>query len=338
MDKSPSTIKDIARLAGVGTTSVSKYFSGKGYLSEETRARIDAAVKKTDYRINKSASSLKSRSTRELAIVIPEKNTYTSYARDHFMAQKFAAAIEAAFLQKYDLLLVYAPTEPDAFEHIVRTHTFAGVLFLERVPEHFAETLTRFGIPYVFSNFTSLAPGTPEQTDNAVNAAVSDFRGMIADVFQFAVQNGYRTIGFQGFLNRIDDASAFISGLCGSHGIHDVSSVLTEYCTGKTDASSILISDSEEKTLLVIENRSFAMKAHRELFTVPQNTIGLIAMDDFPEFSSVVPEISHLAQDTDRMSKECITLLTGMITRGEMKCSAVYVPVRLVRKGTTALQ
>ena len=47
--KNKVTIKDIANMAGVSKTTVSRYINGKyEYMSEETRQRIKKIIKKVD--------------------------------------------------------------------------------------------------------------------------------------------------------------------------------------------------------------------------------------------------------------------------------------------------
>ncbi|MEK6797274.1 MAG: LacI family DNA-binding transcriptional regulator [Spirochaetota bacterium] len=333
MRRSPSTIRDIARLAGVGTTSVSKFFSGKGYLGADTRTRIEAAVKKTDYRINKSASLLKSRTSREIAVIIPEREGYKSYARDHFMGRKFGAAMEASFKLGYDLLLVYAPTGAAAFDTIVRTHSFAGVIFMETPPEHFIETLTRFRIPYVLSNFTSIRTGDPPLVKNGVNGVVSDFRTMFADIFTFAVQRGYTCLGFSGMTSRAIDAKRIISDLFKKHGMSDCSAHLPTG-GGKTDISGILSAAKRAKTLVIIEHRSLAVQFYLDTRGTGAG-IGLLAMDNFPEFDIFQPQISHIEQDIDGIATGCLSMLTDMINEHVLTKPAVTVPVRIIERGTT---
>ena len=65
------TIWDVAKEAGVSISSVSNALNGKNKVSESTRARIDAAVRKLGYTVDPAASSLKSRSTRIIGLIVP---------------------------------------------------------------------------------------------------------------------------------------------------------------------------------------------------------------------------------------------------------------------------
>jgi LacI family transcriptional regulator len=67
-----STIRDVARLAGVSTATVSATLSGTAFVSEPLRARVRDAVEKLNYSPHGVARSLKRGSTRLIGLVIPD--------------------------------------------------------------------------------------------------------------------------------------------------------------------------------------------------------------------------------------------------------------------------
>src|SRR5690606_26527987 len=65
------TIADVARHAGVSTSTVSYVLSGKRTISDDTRERVRQAVDALEYRPNASARALASRRVNALALVAP---------------------------------------------------------------------------------------------------------------------------------------------------------------------------------------------------------------------------------------------------------------------------
>ena len=71
------TIKDIAALAGVGKSTVSRYFNG-GYVKEDTRQRIAKVIEEQHYSPNVTAQSLKAKHSYQVAIITPTIESYTT--------------------------------------------------------------------------------------------------------------------------------------------------------------------------------------------------------------------------------------------------------------------
>nr|WP_240324673.1 LacI family DNA-binding transcriptional regulator [Trinickia diaoshuihuensis] len=74
-----ATISDVAREAGTGKTSVSRYLNGEtNVLSSDLRARIEAAIKRLDYRPNQMARGLKRGRNRLVGLLVADiTNPYT---------------------------------------------------------------------------------------------------------------------------------------------------------------------------------------------------------------------------------------------------------------------
>jgi LacI family sucrose operon transcriptional repressor len=67
------TINDIARMAGVSSAAVSRYFNN-GYISEEKKKAIRAVVEATGYRPSLQAQTLRTRRTKTIGVIIPRVN------------------------------------------------------------------------------------------------------------------------------------------------------------------------------------------------------------------------------------------------------------------------
>ena len=66
-----ATIKDVARMAGVSVSTVSKYING-GHLRQENVDAIRNAIDALDYRVNPFARSLKAQRSRSIGILLPD--------------------------------------------------------------------------------------------------------------------------------------------------------------------------------------------------------------------------------------------------------------------------
>lgn len=66
------TIRDVAKAAGVSTTTVSRFLNGSGYVNAATSERIRDAVAQTGYAPSLLARSLKTRQSGILLLIVPD--------------------------------------------------------------------------------------------------------------------------------------------------------------------------------------------------------------------------------------------------------------------------
>ena len=66
-----ATIKDVARLAGVSVSTISKYLNG-GNVLEENAESIRRAIAELDYRVNPFARSLKTQRSKSIGVLVPD--------------------------------------------------------------------------------------------------------------------------------------------------------------------------------------------------------------------------------------------------------------------------
>lgn len=68
---SQPTLNDVAKVAKVSATTVSRVINRRGYLSKETIAKVEAAMKKLNYRPNIIAKQLQAQRTMAIGILVP---------------------------------------------------------------------------------------------------------------------------------------------------------------------------------------------------------------------------------------------------------------------------
>lgn len=75
-EKRAPVIKDVASLAGVSVSSVSRYLNGSSHLSDEGRERIEHAIKLLDYRPSRVARGLAKSSMKSVAVLTSDTTLY----------------------------------------------------------------------------------------------------------------------------------------------------------------------------------------------------------------------------------------------------------------------
>ena len=85
-----ASMRDVAKKANVGLGTVSRMLNDSGYVSEETRSRIEAAMKELDYTPNELARNLYHKRTGIIAVLVPNvSNTFFAEFVDHVESELY---------------------------------------------------------------------------------------------------------------------------------------------------------------------------------------------------------------------------------------------------------
>ncbi|MFK4997099.1 LacI family DNA-binding transcriptional regulator [Bacillus sp. N9] len=64
------SIKDVAKHAGVSVATVSRMLNDKGYVSVDTRKKVEASIKELNYRPNEVAMSLFNKQSKTIGLIV----------------------------------------------------------------------------------------------------------------------------------------------------------------------------------------------------------------------------------------------------------------------------
>lgn len=101
-----SALADVARLAGVSKSTASRALSGRGYVSDETRAIVERAAAAIGFVASSNAASLVTGQTRNVGVVIPFVNRW-------YFAELLEGIEEALIGAGYDLTLYRLSAEEE---------------------------------------------------------------------------------------------------------------------------------------------------------------------------------------------------------------------------------
>lgn len=120
----PTTIKDIARKAGVAHTTVSRALRGSPLIADETSARIRTIAAELGYYPSAAARSLKTNRTQALGVIV-------SNIADPFFSEILQGIDDVAQQSGYSLFIAAAQHDPGREKVIVKTmreHRVDGVI------------------------------------------------------------------------------------------------------------------------------------------------------------------------------------------------------------------
>lgn len=98
-------MEDIAQLAGVSTSTVSRALNGSTLVNAETRERIESLARSLNYSVNVGASNLRSQRNRTVAVVLPFDPATRQHVSDPFFVSLLGALADSLTDRGYDMLL-----------------------------------------------------------------------------------------------------------------------------------------------------------------------------------------------------------------------------------------
>ncbi len=107
------TLADIARIAGVAESTVSRALSNSPLVSRATRERVQEIAQQLNYRVNLSARNLRLRSTRTIALLLPVDPEFGQMTTDVFCLDLIGGIADALWKLGYDLLLATTGVHPE---------------------------------------------------------------------------------------------------------------------------------------------------------------------------------------------------------------------------------
>ncbi len=97
---------DLARLAGVSTSTVSRALQGSELISARTRRRIQALAREHHYAVNSAATRLRSGTNRTIAVVVPYEPEARQRFADPFFHGMIGSLADALTERDHEMLLV----------------------------------------------------------------------------------------------------------------------------------------------------------------------------------------------------------------------------------------
>lgn len=125
------SIADLARLAGVSVSTVSRALTGKGALSKRTRDHIQALADRHGFRLNVAAQNLRLGRTGAIAVLMPLGHARGQQLSDPFFVAMLGFLADALTTRGYDLLLSRVlPDRDDWLDTFIRTGRTDGVIII----------------------------------------------------------------------------------------------------------------------------------------------------------------------------------------------------------------
>jgi len=331
------SIKDIAEVASVSHSTVSRALSDSPLVKAETKARIQRLAHEMGYTPDAIARSLVTRHTRTVGIVV---TTIT----DPFVAEVVQGVEDTAQQNNYSVILASSASEPErelAAVEMLRAKRVDGVIVTSsRVGALYLEHLEHFGVPVVLVNNHNKQSGRYTFSVSVDN----QHGGHLATAH--LIQRGHRRIGYvSGPADHSDDAER-LAGYClalDESGI-TFDPALVVHGNGRLDggerALRTLVRLAEPPTAVFCYNDMTAIglisAARQTGLSVPED-LAVVGFDDIPLAAHVYPPLTTVAQHQRDMGRQAMNMALALMAADDstMPFSDVVVKGRLIVRASS---
>jgi DNA-binding LacI/PurR family transcriptional regulator len=185
------TIKDVAKLANVAPSTVSRVIADSPRISERTKVKVREAMEQLGYHPNLNARSLANKSTQALGIVMPSATG--KVLQNPFFPEVIRGISAKAYEEEYALYLTTGQTEEEIFEDVVKmvqgNRVDGIVLLYSRVDDQIMHYLYEKQFPFVVI-------GKPYKYTDEIHHVDNDNVKAALEVTDYLISLGHERIGF----------------------------------------------------------------------------------------------------------------------------------------------
>ncbi|MCC7348126.1 MAG: LacI family DNA-binding transcriptional regulator [Variibacter sp.] len=328
----PVSIKDIARIARVSHSTVSRALQNPGAVNRDTAERIRTLARGLGYRPNAVGRSLATRRTRTLGCVV------TTVA-DPFVAEVVAGIEEVAQREGYAVHLANSSADPDREIAAVRSfeeRRVDGVLVMaSRVGALYRPLLDELGVPLVLID---------NQHPGEFGRSISnDDRGGARLAVRHLIELGHRRIAYIGDRHGLQSDADRLAGWRDELAAARIEPAgeLIAHGDGKPEgglhAMAGLLALRARPTAVFCYNDMTAMGALRALHAhrveLPRR-MSVAGFDDLPLAQYLEPPLTTVRQPRIEMGRRAAAMLLDALRGGAPEERIVAPPALVVREST----
>lgn len=179
------TIKDIARICGVGPSTVSRALNNHPDINQETKQKILDAVEQYGFVPNNSARNLKITATNNIAILVKGMSNPFFMNMIEMMEDDIRRA-------KYYMELRRVDEKTDEVEvaiELIKEKKLQGIIFLGGLSTHSPEELEKIDVPFVLSTIS-----VPKEAEGIYSSVSVDDEAESYKMTKYLIDKGHRRI------------------------------------------------------------------------------------------------------------------------------------------------
>jgi DNA-binding LacI/PurR family transcriptional regulator len=314
VSKEKITIKDVARLSGVSTQTVSRVLNNRWDVSKETRLRVQKVIASLGYSPNAFARNLSRGRSNTLGVI--------GYGLVYFGSSSVLTGIESkanelGFSLTLSLIDRIEPKRVEQILYDLLSRRVEGIIWA--VPadvntfDWLAEKFTKIQTPLVYINKGPDGPDHVTALDNRLGGKMAT---------EHLLQQGYQRIGIITGPNSWWEAQERLNGwreVVNAAGYSNIESLIVEGDwnppSGDIGLHTLLDRNPEMDAVFSSNDQMAlgALQAARRLgLRIPED-LGIVGFDDIPEAAYFYPPLTTVQQDTRRLGAVAVERINTLI-------------------------
>ena len=328
-NKVPVTSGDVAKLAKVSQSAVSRALTPGASVSDKTREKVLKAANALGYRPNALARAMISGRSRLIAMLV-------AYLDNQFypiVLEQISRALQGEGYQV--LLFMTDPGKQDEVVQKILQYQVGGIVMASAtLSSTLARECANTGIPVVmFNRYVATSPASSVTSDNIEGGR------LIGD---FLVRGGHERIAFiagaeDSSTNR-DREAGFYQGLA-QHGVTLFAHAVGGYSfEGAARAARSLMDLKRRPDAIFAANDQMAFSVidviRSEYGLKVPHDISIIGYDDVPQASWKGYDLTTVSQPYLQMVEQTVKILIEQIENKIVKKRAAVLPIKLIIRGS----
>ena len=320
------TVLDVARVAGVGKSTVSNVLNGSGRVGEAARARVLEAVDQLGYHPHHGARSMRVYRTMQLAYLMPPMQLQPT---NLLMMRFLQALVKAAADRAYGVLVI--AQKPDPSEDIRRLVSSRGVdafILSDMQPrDRRVELLHALGMPFACMGRTGR--GLPQHWVDIDNVEAE------AEAVRYVLDRGFTRLGYVGYTSvdywDIEREAGFRAGLASRGVPGDGAGLLRVDDTGAhAEIRSFLSSARPDAVLTGSDKIAVTVyNAAAELNLSIGRDLAVAGFDGSAGTELLNPTLASVVIPVDDIARRLVDRALRQVSNGEDSGPGDIVPARL---------
>ena len=308
-----ATIKDVAKLAKVSPSTVSRVLSGNSSISDDTCKRVKNAVKELHYTPNTTARSLRCEKSKSIGVVFPDIS-------GEFYATCASAILKYARMSDYTVLFTESghnlKAEKDSIKALLERR-IDGIIFIgDNSDIPLIQSIAAQSIPIVTGDRTvGNIPSVTFTNRETVQKMVDSLYKSGCRKFMYVGEtptgqsnllNRYN--GYTDALKKYSDTTSVIFLEESLHG--DKLKTARRLFTEKIIASlpDVIITSND------LIAQGIISAAHENGINIP-NDMQITGFDDSLSSAYFIPSVTTVSQNIDKLAKRCFSMLMDLINK-----------------------